>query len=77
MDEKPGAVLTISELSGYLKKQKSTIYKLVREGKVSCRKTDRHWRLRKVAFDRRVEDVPAEAPARAGTHDDTKNGGNE
>ncbi len=34
MVEKPGDVLTIDELSGYLKIPKSTLYKLVREGKV-------------------------------------------
>ena len=38
MDEKPGDVLSIEELSAYLKIPKSTLYKLVREGKVSCHK---------------------------------------
>jgi len=33
-DEKPDDVLTIEELSAYLKIPKSTLYKLVREGKV-------------------------------------------
>jgi len=52
MDEKPGDVLTIEELSAYLKIPKSTLYKLVREGKVPCQKIGRHWRFRKVAIDR-------------------------
>ena len=34
MDEKPGEVMTIDELAAYLKIPKSTLYKLVREGKV-------------------------------------------
>ena len=34
MDEKPDDVLTIEELADYLKIPKSTLYKLVREGKV-------------------------------------------
>ncbi len=67
MDEKPGDVLTIEELSAYLKIPKSTLYKLVREGKVPCQKIGRHWRFRKEAIDRWLEE----------THGDTKGGGNE
>ena len=55
MDEKPGDVLTIEELSTYLKIPKSTLYKLVREGKVPCQKVGRHWRFRKEAIDRWLE----------------------
>ena len=76
MDERPGAVLTIDELSAYLKIPKSTLYKLVREGKVPCQKIGRHWRFRKEAIDRWLEDLPAASrAARAGTRGDTK--GNE
>ena len=57
MDEKPGDVLTIEELSAYLKIPKSTLYKLVREGKVPCQKIGRHWRFRKVAIDRWLEEA--------------------
>ena len=67
MDEKPGAVMTIEELSVYLKIPKSTLYKLVREGKVPSQKVGRHWRFRKEAIDRWLDDLPAEAPAQAGT----------
>jgi len=38
MDEKPGDVLTIEELAAYLKIPKSTLYKLVREGKIPSQK---------------------------------------
>ena len=65
MDEKPGDVLTIEELSAYLKIPKSTLYKLVREGKIPCQKIGRHWRFRKEAIDRWLEE----------THGDTKAGG--
>jgi len=34
MAKKPGEVLTIEELAAYLKIPKSTLYKLVREGKI-------------------------------------------
>jgi len=46
-----GEVLTIEELASYLKIAKSTLYKLVREGKIPCQKIGRHWRFRKSAID--------------------------
>lgn len=46
-----GDILTISELSGYLKISKSTLYKLVREGEIPCQKIGRHWRFNRVAID--------------------------
>lgn len=51
MIEKPGDVLTIDELSGYLKIPKSTLYKIVREGSIPCQKVGRHWRFHKGAID--------------------------
>ena len=51
MDEKLGDVLTIEELAVYLKISKSTLYKLVREGKIPSQKIGRHWRFRKGAID--------------------------
>lgn len=65
MDEKPDDVLTIGELSAYLKIPKSTLYKLVREGKVPSQKIGRHWRFRKEAIDRWLEEA----------YTDTKDGG--
>ena len=51
MDRKPSEVLTIEELSIYLKVPKSTLYKLVRRGKVPSQKVGRHWRFHKEAID--------------------------
>ncbi len=51
MNDSPGEVLTIEELASYLKIAKSTLYKLVREGKIPCQKIGRHWRFRKPAID--------------------------
>jgi excisionase family DNA binding protein len=56
MSELYGDILTIDELSGYLKVPKSTLYKLVREGKVPCQKVGRHWRFRKEAIDSWLEE---------------------
>ena len=44
-------VMTIDDLSVYLKISKSTLYKLVREGKVPGQKVGRHWRFQKVGID--------------------------
>ncbi|WP_407674458.1 helix-turn-helix domain-containing protein [Parvivirga hydrogeniphila] len=41
----------------YLKIPKTTLYKLVREGKVPCQKIGRHWRFRKEAIDRWLEET--------------------
>jgi len=66
MYEKPGDVLTIEELSIYLKIPKSTLYKLVREGKVPAQKVGRHWRFRKEAIDRWLDETRAEEPSKKG-----------
>jgi len=66
MGKEPGDVMTIGNLSTYLKTPKLTLYKLVQEGKVPCRKIGRHWRFRKVAIDCCLE----------GRDGDTKDGGN-
>jgi len=51
VEHDPPAVLNIDELSDYLKISKSTLYKLVREGKIPCQKVGRHWRFRKETID--------------------------
>ncbi|MFA5439479.1 helix-turn-helix domain-containing protein [Dehalococcoides sp.] len=50
-ENNPGAILTVDELSDYLKIPRSTIYKLVREGKIPSQKIGRHWRFRKETID--------------------------
>ena len=55
MDKNPGDILTIEELSIYLKIPKSSLYKVVREGRIPCKKIGRHWRFRKAAIDRWLE----------------------
>jgi excisionase family DNA binding protein len=66
MDGKIGDVLTIEELSVYLKIPKSTLYKIVREGKVPSQKVGRHWRFRKEAIDRWLDETRAEEPETKG-----------
>lgn len=61
MDERPGGVMTIDELSEYLRISRSTLYKLAQEGRVPCKKVGRHWRFRKRAIDRWLEQGGARA----------------
>ena len=61
MDNKPGDVLTIEELSAYLKIPRSTLYKLVREGKIPSQKIGRHWRFRKETIDRWLDETQGES----------------
>lgn len=55
-------ILTIEELARYLKISKSTLYKLVREGKIPSQKVGRHWRFRKTAIDRWLEENMTDFP---------------
>ena len=56
MNDISGDVLTIEELSAYLKIPISTLYKLAREGSIPSQKVGRHWRFRKEAIDRWLEE---------------------
>ncbi len=66
MDQTFGEVLTIGELAAYLKIPKSTLYKLVREGKIPAQKIGRHWRFPKWAIDHWLEETGANRPAAKG-----------
>lgn len=49
--ERTHEVLTLDELAEYLKLSKSTVYKLVGEGKIPGQKVGRHWRFSKEGID--------------------------
>ncbi len=66
MQENQGAVLTIEELAIYLKIPKSTLYKLVREGRIPSQKIGRHWRFRKGAIDHWLEETRPSEPGSGG-----------
>jgi excisionase family DNA binding protein len=48
--------MTVEQLSVYLQIAKSTLYKLAQEGKVPGQKVGKHWRFRKDAIDRWLDD---------------------
>jgi excisionase family DNA binding protein len=52
MTDERESVLTIDGLAEYLKISKSTLYKLLREGKIPGQKVGRHWRFRRESIDR-------------------------
>jgi excisionase family DNA binding protein len=52
MAKRNDSVLTIDELSAYLKIAKSTLYKLAQENRLPGQKVGRHWRFRKETIDR-------------------------
>jgi excisionase family DNA binding protein len=44
--------LTLEELAHYLKRGRSTLYKMAREGKIPARKIGRSWRFDREEVDR-------------------------
>ena len=57
-------ILTLDELSEYLKIARSTIYKLCQEGKIPGQKVGRRWRFRKEVIDRWLEADDSREPSR-------------
>lgn len=51
-------VMTITETCKYLRIPRSSLYKLAQEGKIPCQKVGRHWRFRREAIDRWLEQMP-------------------
>ncbi len=53
-------VMTIEEASKYLRIPLSSFYKLAQDGRIPCQKVGRHWRFRKEAIDRWLENSSRE-----------------
>ena len=51
-------VMTIEETSRYLRVPLSSLYKLAQSGKIPCQKVGRHWRFRREAIERWLEESP-------------------
>jgi excisionase family DNA binding protein len=66
MNEKSDDILTIKELAIYLKIPKSTLYKLVQEGKIPSQKIGRHWRFRKESINNWLENTRFDNPNKNG-----------
>lgn len=59
-------VMSIGELSRYLKISRSTLYKLAQEGKLPGQKVGRHWRFHRDAVDGWLGKVAASPTAQTG-----------
>lgn len=57
LDPNEDPVFTIDELATYLKVSKSTLYKLAQERRIPGQKVGKHWRFRKAAIDRWLEET--------------------
>lgn len=58
MSNTPPEIMTISETAEYLRISISSLYKLAQEGRIPCQKVGRHWRFRRQALDRWLEEMP-------------------
>jgi excisionase family DNA binding protein len=54
----PPEVMTISDLAEYIQVSKSSLYKLVQNGKVPGQKVGKHWRFSRSASDRWLQGEP-------------------
>jgi excisionase family DNA binding protein len=53
-------IMTIGETAQYLRVSLSSLYKLAQAGRVPCQKVGRHWRFRREAIDRWLEQAGPE-----------------
>ena len=51
-------VMNIEETSRYLRVPISSLYKLAQARKIPCQKVGRHWRFRRQAIERWLEETP-------------------
>ena len=61
-------IMTIGETAQYLRISISSLYKLAQEGRIPCQKVGRHWRFRREAIDRWLEQ--SKPPLHSRTADD-------
>ena len=52
-----GEIMTLEETAKYLKIGKSTLYRMVREGKIPAVKIANQWRFRKEDIDRWLQEI--------------------
>jgi len=47
--------MTVGEIAEYLRIPRPSVYKLAQKGKIPCQKVGRHWRFRREAVDKWLE----------------------
>lgn len=71
MGDSPPEIMTIGETAAYLRISKSSLYKLAQEGRIPRQKVGRHWRFRREAIDRWLEQ--SKTPLHSRTTDSNPN----
>jgi len=66
----PDAVLTVAEVSAYLKMAESTVYRLAKEHKLPCRKVGGAWRFSRKGIDEWLAQAPVEDDGRLSEDDE-------
>lgn len=69
MNEQVDEIMTLEELSIYLKIPKSTVYKLVQEGRIPGQKLGKQWRFGKKAIDEWLNTQPSNSSVHHKTGD--------
>ena len=72
MSDSNPPVMTVDEVSAYLRIPKASIYKLAQKGKIPGQKVGRHWRFRREALERWLE--AGDARLQAIEHTEPANG---
>lgn len=57
MSKQTPDVMTLNEVAEYLRIPRSTVYKLVREGRIPGQKIGRQWRFRRAVVERWLGDT--------------------
>ncbi|MGB3715296.1 MAG: helix-turn-helix domain-containing protein [Candidatus Promineifilaceae bacterium] len=61
VEEIADAVMTVPEVSEYLKLGESTVYRLAKDGKLPARKVGGVWRFSRRSLNNWLDHIPAEA----------------
>lgn len=69
MVNNPPEIMTIGETAAYLRISKSSLYKLAQEGRIPCQKVGRHWRFRREAIERWLEQSKPSLHSRSANDD--------
>ena len=60
VDNQADAVMTVTEVSEFLKMGDSTIYRLAKEGKIPARKVGGMWRFSRQSLNEWIGKIPAD-----------------
>jgi len=70
VEQKADAVMTVPEVSEFLKLGESTVYRLAKEGKIPARKVGGMWRFSRESLNEWLGHIPVESEERALRHRD-------